>query len=67
MACCRNDSQLQNFHKSSFFYKKKTFELYSWSVNALKEFAYDPERLPKVFVTDREKALICPIETSFPE
>ena len=55
----------KNFTKALVFITKEMFDFYSWSVNALKELAYDPERLPKVFVKDREKALICAI-TSFP-
>ena len=57
----------KTFTKALVFITKETFEFYSWSVNALKELAYDPERLPKVFVMDHEKALICAIESSFPE
>ncbi|POV94371.1 hypothetical protein PSHT_16256 [Puccinia striiformis] len=41
-------------------------ENYLWAVNQLKRFIWKPERIPKVFITDRESALRNALEQVFP-
>ncbi|KNE96692.1 hypothetical protein PSTG_10095 [Puccinia striiformis f. sp. tritici PST-78] len=42
-------------------------ENYLWAVNQLKKFIWKPERIPKVFITDRESALRNALEQVFPD
>ncbi|POV95864.1 hypothetical protein PSHT_15448 [Puccinia striiformis] len=54
-----------NHHVALLDSTYKTNRDYLWAVNQLKRFIWKPERIPKVFITDRESALRNALEQKY--